>query len=114
MKKRILVSALTLVVVAVAAVAADGGKKFQVTVTNLTKGQQFTPILVASHKAGVTLFTLGSPASPQLETLAEEGNTTPLKTLLASMPEVKDVTDSGGLLDPGATVTITVETGGAF
>src|SRR5215472_11801781 len=114
MKKRILVVGLTLGFAAVFALAAGGGKKFQVTVTNLTRGQQFTPILVASHKAGLTLFTLGSPASSQLETLAEEGNTGPLRTLLASMPDVKDVTDSGGLLDPGASVTITVETGGGF
>jgi hypothetical protein len=28
------------------------GADFEVTVTNLTRGQQFTPILVASHKPG--------------------------------------------------------------
>ncbi len=27
------------------------GRRFEVTVTNLTKGQQFTPILIASHLA---------------------------------------------------------------
>jgi hypothetical protein len=113
MKKPALWIALALLFVA-AGTTADGGKKFRVTVTNLTRGQQFTPILVASHKAGVKLFTLGTQASPQLETLAEEGNTTPLKTLLASMPEVRNVTDSGGLLNPGGSVTITVQTGAGF
>ena len=44
--------------------------EYEVTVTNLTRGQQFTPILVATHQAGVRLFELGSPASPQLKTLA--------------------------------------------
>src|SRR5262249_58219309 len=82
---------------------------FEVTVTNLTRGQQFTPILVASHKEGVRLFDLGSPASPQLSTLAEEGNTGPLAALLAANPLVKDVVTSSGLLYPGKSVTIFVE-----
>ena len=87
---------------------------FEVTVTNLTRGQQFTPILVASHREGVRLFDLGSPASAQLATLAEEGNTAPLTALLSSLPEVEDVATSAGLLGPGQTVTINVEAGGRF
>ena len=54
--------------------------------TNLTRGQQFTPILVASHRAGVKLFTLGHQASPQLETLAEEGDVRPMAALLQADP----------------------------
>src|SRR5262249_24683578 len=54
------------------------------------------------------------PASPQLATLAEEGNTAPLAALLAGMPEVRDVAVSAGLLNPGATATILVEAGGPF
>ncbi len=95
-------------------VADDNGQVFEVTVTNLTRGQRFTPIMVASHRAGVRLFELGSPASAELVTLAEEGNTAPLKTALAANPRVLDVTDSGALLDPGASVTIQVKTRGAF
>jgi hypothetical protein len=96
------------------AIADDEGRFFEITVTNLTRGQRFTPIMVASHKAGVRLFELGSPASSELETLAEEGNTTPLKTVLGADPRVLDVTDSGALLDPGASVTIKVKTRGNF
>jgi hypothetical protein len=95
------------------AVAQDG-QRYEVTITNLTRGQRFTPILVASHKKGVSLFTLGEPASPELATLAEEGNTGPLTALLLGMPEVKDVVSSGGLLNPGSSVTVTVEAGGGF
>jgi hypothetical protein len=87
---------------------------FEVTITNLTRGQQFTPILVASHKAGVKLFGLGQPASPEFATLAEEGNTEPLTGLLTAMPEVLDVTNTDGLLNPGASVTLKVKTCGAF
>ncbi len=87
---------------------------FEVTITNLTRGQRFTPILVASHKAGVKLFALGQPASPELAILAEEGDTAPLTGLLAAMPKVLDVTDSGALLNPGASVSLKVKTRGAF
>lgn len=87
---------------------------FEVTITNLTRGQQFTPVLVASHKAGVKLFEIGQPASPELATLAEEGNTVPLASLLTAMPEVLEVTNSSGLLNPGASVTLIVKTRGAF
>lgn len=87
---------------------------FEVTITNLTRGQQFTPILVATHKAGVKLFHLGQPASPELATLAEEGNTVPLAGLLTAMPDVLDVTNASGLLNPGASVTLKVKTRGTF
>jgi hypothetical protein len=94
--------------------AGENGKRFEVTITNLTRGQQFTPILVASHKKGVRHFELGTPASSQLATLAEEGDTTPLANLLSGMPEVKDVVTGTGLTDPGGSVTLTVKTRGRF
>ena len=87
---------------------------FEVTVTNLTRGQQFTPVLVASHKAGVRLFELGGPSSPQLKTLAEEGNVAPMTALLLGNPNVRDVVNSGGLLGPGKSVTQRVSTLGGF
>lgn len=96
------------------AAGAASAMEFEVTVTNLTRGQQFTPILVASHKAGVRLFELGSPATPQLKTLAEEGNVAPLTALLLGNPDVRDVVNSGGLLNPGQSVTQRVSTRGNF
>lgn len=93
---------------------AAAAPRFEVTVTNLTRGQQFTPILVASHQKGVRLFTLGSPASSELATLAEEGNTVPLAALLLATPGVSDIAASAGLLNPGQSVTISVDAGGGF
>ncbi len=93
---------------------AAAAPRFEVTVTNLTRGQQFTPILVASHQEGVRLFTLGSPASSELATLAEEGNTGPLAALLLATPGVGDIATSAGLLDPGRSVTISVAAGAGF
>ncbi|MGH8188098.1 MAG: spondin domain-containing protein [Steroidobacteraceae bacterium] len=87
---------------------------FEITVTNITRGQQFTPILVASHKAGLRLFELGTPASSELQIVAEEGNVAPLTQALQAMPGVLEVTNSGALLDPGASVKIRVRTRGSF
>jgi len=124
-----LATALTLLVLCFAVMAPSSllfagdnenqGRRFEVTVTNLTNGQRFTPILVASHKQGLKLFELGQSASLQLETLAEDGDTGPLTNLLRGLPEVLDVTDSGallpmGLLSPGASVTLFIQTRGAF
>lgn len=97
-----------------AAAEDRGPRSFDVTITNVTKGQTFTPILVATHRKGVRLFELGSPASLELETVAETGNTGPLANLLASLPEVKDVETTAGLLGPGQSVTVRVEAPGPF
>lgn len=92
---------------------ADDGF-YEVTVTNLTRGQAFTPILVATHRDGVMLFEVGKPASPELAILAEGGDTAPLTANLEARPEVHDVITIPGLLAPGATVTARVKTKGNF
>ncbi len=88
--------------------------RYEVTITNLTRGQQFTPILVATHQASVRLFELGSKASAALETLAEEGNAAPLKAALESNPGTGQVKTGTALTNPGATVTFTVDGGRGF
>jgi hypothetical protein len=89
-----------------------GGPRFEVTVTNLTRNQQFAPVLVASHRDGLKLFELGEPASPQLAILAEEGINTPLVNLLSGMREVKDVVSPplspDNVVNPGKSFTLTV------
>lgn len=81
---------------------------YEVTITNLTRGQTFTPILVASHTGAVRLFELGQPASQELAELAEAGDTDPLTDLLMMNPAVSEVTHSGAPLGPGQTVTVEV------
>ena len=91
---------------------ADGRRSrravYEVTVTNVTRDQQFTPILVVAHRSGVRLFELGQPASAELEVLAETGATGPFEIALASTPGVHGVATSSGLLDPGKTAKIKV------
>ncbi|HEU0203540.1 MAG TPA: spondin domain-containing protein [Burkholderiaceae bacterium] len=83
--------------------------RYEVTVTNITRGQQFTPILAVSHRDPVRLFRLGAPASPELQTLAEEGNTAPFVQLLASNRAVTEVLPGQGLTNPGASFTFVIE-----
>lgn len=87
------------------------GARYQVTITNLTGGQQFTPILLAPHDASVELFTLGQPAGAQLGTLATTGNAAPLAALLESTPGVRDVETGDALTNPGSSVTFDITAG---
>lgn len=97
---------------AVASLAAQAqGKVYEVTITNITKAQIFTPIMVASHRSGAKLFQLGEPASHELEVLAESGNPGPLAEKL--MDEAgADVAVAEGVLLPGDSLTLHVKADG--
>jgi hypothetical protein len=111
---------LALAAAVAAAASAQPRQRFEVSITNLTYNQRFTPILVAAHQEGVKLFDLGRPATSQLRSLAEEGDVGPLKALLMADPRVNDAQNSPppppltNLIAPGATVRVIVEGGGRF
>lgn len=109
------IAMLTVAALVAAPTSANADDDFyEVTVTNLTRGQSFTPILVATHRPGVALFEPGQPASPELAILAEGGDTAPLLARLGASPQVHDVITIPGLLAPGASVTARVRTRGGF
>ena len=91
-----------------ATVSADGNTSYHVTITNITSSINFTPILLASHRKGVSLYELGSAASNELTAIAEGGDIAPLSAVLQDDPRVADVQDSGDLLGPGESVTVTL------
>jgi hypothetical protein len=88
---------------------AGGPTTYHVTITNLTHSINFTPILVASHRGDVSIFEPGSPASDDLTSVAEAGDTMPLADTLEADPQVIDVQSSVGLLEPGQSVTVIVD-----
>lgn len=94
--------------------AAAQSQTFEVRVTNLTSNLVFTPILVASHREDVRLFDVEEAANPQLEALAEAGDVEPLTDLLEANPNVREVANSGAVLPPGMSTTVSVETIGQF
>ncbi len=100
-------SLLTLVVTLFSiAASAQPSRAYEVTITNITPAQTFTPQLVVTHPAAAHLFVLGEPASAELEVLAEAGDTGPLMDALAN--EAYDVQTIAGLLAPGDTASVVV------
>lgn len=83
-----------------------------VSVTNLTRGTWFTPLLVSAHPAGFKSFTEGSAASVQIQGVAEAGDTSGVQALLPAGSS-KVVDPNGGPLKPGGSVTTMPFTGGA-
>jgi hypothetical protein len=80
--------------------------RYRVTVTNVTAGQTFTPILIATHRPAASFFEVGEPASAGLEVLAEEGGVGPLQAALNKSPAVSATQATSTLLAPGATATL--------
>lgn len=103
-------AALALTTVGAAANGHYYTSKYEVTITNITRGQTFTPQLVTTHSRRVALFELGAPSSDGLALLAEAGDTSGVtQDLLNAGSRVSDVQTIPGLLAPGASVSTTVE-----
>lgn len=79
-------------------------RMYEITITNITGGEIFTPLLVASHNRHVQLFSAGEAAGNELEQLAEGGDTAPLSALLTASGA--DVMTTDGVLPPGESVTV--------
>ncbi len=85
---------------------------YRITITNMTQHQVFTPVLMATHADGIRVFTPGKPALPELEALAESGNTQPALDLLHSLGGlVGEAKSSGAVLPPGESVSLTLKGG---
>ena len=82
---------------------------WQVEITNVTPGQIFTPLLVATHSGNIDLFEVGEAASANIERIAEGGDIGPAKMALESAPYgVGDIQTHDALLMPGESVTLTL------
>jgi len=69
-----------------AAMADDDSDRYRVTIKNLTRGQAFSPPVVALHDGKNQLFEVGQPASVGIREIAENGNNAPLLAFLAADP----------------------------
>lgn len=102
-------AAATLLAMAALPAHAEYLVNYEVTIVNTTYNQSFTPLLLATHRPTVSIFAAGTPASPQLRTLAEGGDVTPLKTLLDSLPQVTATVAGDALLGPGKTISFRIQ-----
>jgi len=89
------------------------GVQFEVKVTNLTRGQIFSPAVVVTHsKKMEPLFRLGEPPSEELAMVAEDAVLDPLIEQLKESDQVGSVEvlkGAGGPILPGETAAVTVE-----
>ncbi|MFC4698999.1 spondin domain-containing protein [Glaciecola siphonariae] len=108
--KKALLSITALTLLSASALSYADGLRYEVTVTNITKGQTFTPILGATHKKRISFFELGEPASAPLAELAESGNVAPLQEVLDGEASLVGSTAvSPGLLGPGESISFEIE-----
>jgi len=90
------------------------GYVYEVTITNVTAGQLITPPILFSHSSSFELFSLGTPASPELAALAEGGDFVPLMQLLNRTPEFYDYDVVSEPILPGESITLEVIANGQF
>ncbi len=60
----------------------DANLKVEVSITNLTRGQILSPVFVARHdQSAASIYALGEPASDALAKMAEDADSSGLKTM---------------------------------
>lgn len=101
--KRFALTSLLLSVCALNSSAAE----VTVSITNLTTGMSFAPLLVVAHDTSTSLFSVGQPATAGLQKMAECGNFADLSTTLPSTSS-KQENPANGILMAGKTTTATV------
>jgi hypothetical protein len=76
-----------------------------ISITNLTHGSYFTPLLVAAHGEDNHFFQLGTTASTNLQALAEGGDISGISADMSTVNADTVENPAGGLLAPGVTTT---------
>jgi hypothetical protein len=120
-RKRLLAGISAVAVLAILSVGLFGfsganaqgrGIQYEITVTNITKGQILSPAVVAVHDRNApALFTLGEEARKELVLVAEDAMLDPLAELFKSSDRVDDVqilSADGNPIMPGQSASVTV------
>ena len=79
---------------------------YEVTVTNLTAGVHFTPLIVSVHTPEASMFNTGAQASTEMQAIAEGGDVSSMAALLESIDA--SVATGMGLIAPGGSETFAV------
>lgn len=85
-------------------------QELDITITNLTHGSHFTPLLVAAHGNATHLFQIGAAATPNLQAMAEGGAIAGLAADVDAAGGDKVMNPAAGLLAPGASTTFSLST----
>lgn len=93
--------------------ATSSAAQLDIQITNLTRGSWFTPFLVTAHADDARLFVSGSPASANLQAMAEGGDISGLAADVAAINATSVENPAGGLLSPGASTSTSINTDAA-
>jgi hypothetical protein len=85
-------------------------QELSISVTNLTQGIHFTPLIASSHSESASIFNLATAASTELQALAEGGDISGVSTMLTAMNGDVVENPAMGLLAPAATTTFELST----
>lgn len=115
LSKQLTGAVLLIAALATSSAFADDGDyrpfTYEVTITNVTKGQVFSPPVLVTHSRDVALFAAGETALEELALVAEAGDGGPLAALASSLPQVGEAQSTSAPIPPGATAVYTI--GGA-
>lgn len=100
----------TLITAGTLACSPAMAQDLDITITNLTHGTYFTPLLVSAHTGGSHLFQPGMAASSNLQAMAEGGDISGLTADMAAISADSAVNPAGGLLAPGASTQFSLIT----
>ena len=88
--------------------ATSQAQDLTITVTNLTHGIYFTPVITAAHDVDTAIFTTTEAASAELEALAEGGDISGVSGLLSVANADVDENPAGGLLAPASSTAFSL------
>ncbi|MDH3533326.1 MAG: spondin domain-containing protein [Gammaproteobacteria bacterium] len=103
--------------ISTAAVADDDNRRvktYEVTISNITKGQIFSPPVLVTHSRDVAVFALGEQALPELVLVAEDGMGGPLASLLSGVPQVAEAQATSAPILPGTSAVYAINSRSGF
>lgn len=98
----------------------SSGRFVEITITNTTRGQLISPLLVATHSRHLPpLFRLGEEARPELAALAEDANLDLLAELAnphtnRAVLDLGKIATDAGPIPPGQSASVVLRASGPF
>jgi len=100
-------SALTVLALAFAS-STTMAQELSITVTNLTQGLHFTPVITAAHTSDNHIFIASEMASTELQTMAEGGDISGLANMLTNADANLNENPAMGLLAPAMSASFSL------
>lgn len=106
-KKSPIKSTLSVLALALAS-STTMAQELSITVTNLTQGLHFTPVITAAHTSDNHIFMSSEMASTELQAMAEGGDISGLASILTNADANINENPATGLLAPSMSASFTL------